>query len=143
MNRVDAQFLRRLSDVVEENLSDFEFDMNALAGEMAVSRRSLFRKLKAVTGCTPNSFVRDMRLKRAALLMQTSNMTILEITYAVGFSDLKHFRALFRDYFGTLPREYAKIACNGDRPVVPELAFGTFQLNFGTPAPRQMATGCA
>jgi transcriptional regulator GlxA family with amidase domain len=125
MNPLDAQFLRRLRDVVEKNLSDFEFDMDALAGKMAVSRRSLFRKLKVVTGCTPNSFVRTVRLKRAAQLLKTSKMTVLEITYAVGFSDLKHFRAVFRDSFGSLPGEYAKIPGNAGRPGNPELDFGT------------------
>jgi|HubBroStandDraft_1064217.scaffolds.fasta_scaffold43033_2 transcriptional regulator GlxA family with amidase domain len=136
MNQVDAQFLRRLSDAAERNLSDFKFDMDALAQEMAVSRRSLFRKLKAVTGCTPKSFVRNMRLKRAAQLLQTSNMTVLETTYAVGFLDLKHFRALFRDYFGMLPREYAKVAWNADTPALPEL-------DFSSSAPRPLAPGCA
>lgn len=143
MNQVDAQFLRRLNDVAERNLSDFEFDMDALAREMAVSRRSLFRKLKAVTGCTPNSFVRTMRLNRAAQLLKNSDMTVLEITYAVGFSDLKHFRALFRDYFGALPREYAKVAFNANGPSLPELDFGGFHLHFRMAAPRQLAPGRA
>lgn len=107
-NQVDAQFLRRTIEHVESHLSDFEFDVEAMARKLAVSRRQLFRKLKAVTGCTPNAFLRSMRLKRAARLLQESQMTITEITYAVGFSDLKHFRMVFREQFGVLPGEYSR-----------------------------------
>jgi DNA-binding response OmpR family regulator len=107
-NQIDAQFLRRTIDSVERHLSDFEFDIAALAQKMAVSRRQLFRKLKAVAGCTPNVFIRTLRLKRAAQLLGESAMTVTEITYAVGFSDLKHFRNVFREQFGVLPGEYPK-----------------------------------
>ena len=107
-NQVDAEFLRRTIDIIEGHLSDFEFDVVALAQKMAVSRRQLFRKLKAVTGCTPNVFIRTLRLKRAAQLLGETPMTVTEITYAVGFSDLKHFRAVFREQFGVLPGEYTR-----------------------------------
>ena len=107
-NQIDAQFLRRIIDTVESHLSDYEFDVEAMARLMAVSRRQLFRKLKAVTGCTPNALLRAMRLKRAARLLQESQMTITEIIYAVGFSDLKHFRTVFREQFGVLPGEYSR-----------------------------------
>jgi AraC-like DNA-binding protein len=73
---------------------------------MFMSRRQLFRKLKGVAGCAPNVFIRNLRLKRAAQLLREPRMTVTEITYAVGFSDLKHFRAIFREHFGVLPGEY-------------------------------------
>jgi DNA-binding response OmpR family regulator len=107
-NQPDAQFLRRALETVDRHLSDFEFDVEALAKKVAVSRRQLFRKLKAVTGGTPNALIRAMRLKRAAQLLKESQMTVTEITYAVGFSDLKHFRSLFLEHFGVLPGEYAR-----------------------------------
>jgi len=102
--------LQRLVATVDRHLSDFEFDVEALAKRMAMSRRQLFRKLKAVTGGTPHALIRAMRLKRAAQLLQESQMTITEVTYAVGFSDLKHFRTVFREQFGVLPGEYTKRA---------------------------------
>ncbi len=108
LNQVDAKFLRRAVETVEKYLSDFEFDVEGLAQGMAISRRQLFRKLKAVTGRTPNAFIRALRLKRAAQLLEQSQMTITEITYAVGFSDLKHFRTVFREQYGRLPGEYLK-----------------------------------
>ncbi len=109
-NQADAQFLRRALETVDRHLSDFEFDVEALAKKVAVSRRQLFRKLKAVTGGTPNALIRAMRLKRAAQLLRESQMTVTEITYAVGFSDLKHFRTVFKEQFGVLPGDYPKSA---------------------------------
>ena len=115
-NQADAQFLRRAIETVDRHLSDFEFDVEALAKQVAVSRRQLFRKLKAVTGGTPNALIRTMRLKRAAQLLNESQMTVTEITYAVGFSDLKHFRSVFLEHFGVLPGEYASKAHAGGIP---------------------------
>jgi AraC-like DNA-binding protein len=113
-NPADAQFLLRATETVDRHLSDFEFDVDALAKMVAVSRRQLFRKLKAVTGVTPNAFIRTMRLNRAAQLLKDSQMTVTEITYAVGFFDLKHFRALFLEQFGVLPSEYSRELGCGD-----------------------------
>jgi transcriptional regulator GlxA family with amidase domain len=106
-NQVDVQFLRHTIDTVEKHLSDFEFDVEALAAKMFMSRRQLFRKLKGVAGCAPNVFIRNLRLKRAAQLLKESKMTVIEITFAVGFSDLKHFRTIFREQYGVLPGDYA------------------------------------
>ncbi|HWD94328.1 MAG TPA: response regulator [Verrucomicrobiae bacterium] len=112
-NQMDAEFLRRVVSIVEKNLSDYEFDVKTLARLLAVSRRQLFRKFKAVAGCTPNAFIRDIRLKHAAQLLQETGLTVSEIIYAVGFSDPKYFRAVFRERFGVLPGEYAKAAKPG------------------------------
>jgi CheY-like chemotaxis protein len=109
-NQMDARFLQRTVDTVEKHLLDFEFDVETLSKKMFMSRRQLFRKLKGVAGCAPNVFIRDLRLKRAAQLLRESAMTVTEITYAVGFSDLKHFRTVFRDHFGLLPGEFGRRA---------------------------------
>jgi len=95
-------------EIVEKNLAEYEFDVESLAHQLALSRRQLFRKFKAVAGCTPNVFIRDIRLKRAAQLLRDSGMTVSEIIYAVGFSDPKYFRNIFRERFGVLPGEYNK-----------------------------------
>ena len=108
LNQTDARFLQRAIAVVEQNLSDFEFDVDALARNVAVSRRQLFRKLKALIDTTPKALIRSVRLKRSAQLLAESKMTITEITFAVGFLDVKHFRALFKQEFGVLPSEYLK-----------------------------------
>lgn len=107
-NQSDAKFIRRVIDLVEENMSDCDFDLEIMARKLAVSRRQLFRKLHAAAGCSPNTFIRTLRLKRAAQLLTESQMTVTEITYAVGFSDLKYFRNIFREYFGVAPGEFLK-----------------------------------
>jgi len=107
-NQMDAMFLRRTIETIEQHLADYEFDVEALAKKLAVSRRQLFRKLKAVVDRTPNSLIRNLRLNRAAQLLKESRMTVTEITYAVGFADLKHFRSVFREQFGVLPAEFNK-----------------------------------
>jgi CheY-like chemotaxis protein len=125
VSRTDALFLQRVMAVVDRNMSDFEFDVDALARSVAVSRRQLFRKLKGVVNTTPKAFIRSVRLKRAAQLLLHSEMTITEITFAVGFQDVKHFRALFKEQFGVLPSDYIKekesaSACVEAHPEAPD-----------------------
>jgi DNA-binding response OmpR family regulator len=102
------QFVRRVREVVEQHLSDSRFNAEDLARNLALSRRQLFRKFKGLTGQTPHGFLRSMRLQRAAQLLTGSEMTVMQITFAVGFDDLKHFRSVFRQYFGVLPSQFAK-----------------------------------
>jgi transcriptional regulator GlxA family with amidase domain len=78
-----------------------------------MSRRQLFRKFKVLAGCTPNVFIRNLRLERAARLLRNTRMTVLEITCAVGFCDPKYFRAMFREKYGILPSIYAKQSSSG------------------------------
>jgi AraC-like DNA-binding protein len=106
----DTQFLRRATETVEKYMSDFEFDVEALSRLLFVSRRQLLRKLTAVAGCAPNALIRKLRLKRAAELLKSSGLTVSEITYAVGFSDLKHFRKVFREQYGISPSDFARKA---------------------------------
>jgi len=113
VNQVDAHFLQRTLTAIEQNLSDFEFDVEALARSVAVSRRQLFRKLKAVVDLSPKALIRSVRLKRAGELLLESEMTVTEITFAVGFQDVKHFRTLFKEQFGVLPSEYIKSVIPG------------------------------
>ena len=92
---------------INENMADLYFDLEIMARRLAVSRRQLFRKLGAA-GCSPNFFIRTLRLKRAAQLLMESQLTVTEITYAVGFSDLNYFRTIFREQYGVAPGEYLK-----------------------------------
>lgn len=112
-DQADAQFLSRAIGVTEKNLSDFEFGIEKMARELAVSRRQLYRKIKAALDCTPNDFIRLLRLNRAAKLLGNSRLTVAEITHAVGFSDLKYFRTIFRRHFGVLPKNYSRKSVGG------------------------------
>jgi AraC-like DNA-binding protein len=106
-------FVKMVIISVEKHLSNYKFNIQSLAIDLRMSRRQLFRKFKDFTGCTPNVFIRNVRLERAAALLRNTRMTILEITYAVGLCDPKYFRALFRNKYGMLPSVYAKQSSYG------------------------------
>ena len=75
---------------------------------MGMSRTSLFRKTKAITGKNINEYITMVKLKKAASLIKDENYTISEATFEVGFSTTKYFRQLFKKEFGVVPSEYKK-----------------------------------
>ncbi|MBP6827263.1 MAG: response regulator, partial [Saprospiraceae bacterium] len=81
VNSLDEDFLRRMLDAVEKHMDESEFSIDDLARTMAMSRIQLYRKLKALTGETPNSFLRSIRLKRAAQLLATHRFQVSEVAY--------------------------------------------------------------
>jgi signal transduction histidine kinase/ligand-binding sensor domain-containing protein/DNA-binding response OmpR family regulator len=104
---MDQQFLQRAMDIVEKHIADAEFTTDTLAWEVGLSRMQLNRKLQALTDQPSCGFIRMLRLKRAAQLLQQSAGTVTEIAYDVGFNSLSHFAKAFREQFGQSPSEYA------------------------------------
>jgi len=104
----DERFLQKAIDVVENNISDPDLDIEHFAAEIGVSRMQLYRKLDALTEMTVKEFVRNIRLKRAAQLLVQKKLNVSEIAYAVGFKDLSHFRKCFKTEFGMSASEYAE-----------------------------------
>jgi signal transduction histidine kinase/ligand-binding sensor domain-containing protein/DNA-binding response OmpR family regulator len=104
----DEVFLRKAVEVVEKNIDDTELDIETFSKQMCVSRMQMYRKLSAITGMTVKEFIRDIRLKRAAELLDQKNLNVSEVAYAVGFKDLSHFRKCFREKFGMNATEYLK-----------------------------------
>jgi len=102
----DEKFLKRVIDVVEENIADSELDIENFALKVGVSRMQLYRKLHALTNMTVKEFIRDIRLKRAVQLLEQGNFNISEIAYKVGFKDLSHFRKCFKREYGMSATEY-------------------------------------
>ena len=103
---LDEKFLREILQIVEDNMDNFELSVEQVSREIGVSRMQLYRKLKALTGKSPNQLIRSIRLKRAAQLLSTQQYNVSEVTYMVGFQDLKYFRERFKEEFGTIPSEY-------------------------------------
>jgi AraC-like DNA-binding protein len=93
--------------VAEEFLGDSEFSAEQFSREVGLSRMQLHRKLVALTDQTTSDFLRTIRLKRAAQLLEAQMGNISEIAYSVGFSSLSYFSKSFRDHFGVQPTEYA------------------------------------
>ncbi|WP_153796305.1 hybrid sensor histidine kinase/response regulator transcription factor [Foetidibacter luteolus] len=98
---------KNLLEVVEKNLSNPEFTVEALSKELCMSRVVLYRKLIALTGLTPLEYIRVVRIKRGAQLLRESQLlTIAEIAYEVGFNDPKKFTKFFKQEFKMLPSQY-------------------------------------
>ncbi|RMG57427.1 MAG: hybrid sensor histidine kinase/response regulator [Bacteroidetes bacterium] len=103
----DKVFLDEVMKVVEDNLLNENLSRDFLAEAMAMSPSTLYRKLKGLTDLTTNAFIRSIRLKRAAQLLQQSQYNISEIAFQVGFNDLKYFRTCFKEQFGVNPSEFS------------------------------------
>ena len=102
----DEKFLKRVVDVIEENIADSELDIENFALKVGVSRMQLYRKLNALTNMTVKEFIRHIRLKRATQLLDQQKLNISEVAYQVGFKDLSHFRKCFKREFGMSASEY-------------------------------------
>ncbi len=106
LNSADELFIQLAMESIECNMTNPEFSVEELCRAVAMSRMQLYRKLKALTGLSANEFIRTMRLKRAAQLLEQNQLTVAEVTYEVGFSDLPYFRECFKKMFGVTPSEY-------------------------------------
>ncbi len=110
-NKVPAEykeFLKKCIDIIESNLDNADFTIKTFAQEMGMSHRSLYDKIKNISGQTLNAFIRSVRLRRAAVLMLTENTNIAQAAIQVGFEDQQYFRQQFVKLFGMTPSEYIK-----------------------------------
>ncbi|MEO0731810.1 MAG: ATP-binding protein, partial [Bacteroidota bacterium] len=105
---VDEQFLKTVITAVEERIDDGELDAEQLAHRVGVSRIQLYRKLKALTGQTVNQFIRAIRLRKAATLLKTGQLTVAEVAYQTGFKAPNHFSTYFREHFGISPTKFCE-----------------------------------
>ncbi|MBV6441592.1 MAG: Sensor histidine kinase RcsC [Saprospiraceae bacterium] len=96
-------FLQKIRTVVEDNLSDPDFEMPRLERALAMSRSQIYRKVKALTGKSPSLFIRSIRLHHGRRLLQTTNLTVSEIAYEVGYAALNNFSDAFLEEFGERP----------------------------------------
>lgn len=101
--QVEDPFLQKFLELVEKELSNPDLDMNQLSRSLGMSRSQVFRKLKALTGQSATVFIRSIRLQHAKQLLDTSELTISEIAYEVGFTSLNYFSAAFLEAFGERP----------------------------------------
>ncbi len=108
ISSLDEQFLSKIKKVVEKHIDDSNFSVEQLATALLMSRMQLYRKLKALTGKSPNKIIRNIRLQRAAQLLTTKQYNVSEVTYMVGYNDLKSFREQFKKEFGVSPSDYGE-----------------------------------
>lgn len=103
----DEELMERIMKVVNENLSDSDFNVEKMCDEVGVSRTQLHRKLKEMTGVPTSEFLRNIRLNEAARLIREHKINITRVSYMVGFANNSHFSTAFKKYFGMSPTEYA------------------------------------
>jgi AraC-like DNA-binding protein len=102
----ENKFLAKLKSILEDNLTDPDFNVSRLVTEIGMSRPVLFRKVKMLTGLSVIDLIRSTRLKKAEMLLKQKRMTISEVAFTVGFNDPKYFSKSFRSQFGMTPTEY-------------------------------------
>jgi len=99
----DEQFLTRLRQIIEENLSNEQFGVSDLAREIGMSRSNLLRKVTKATNQSVSQFIRQIRLEKAAEMLTTEPLTVSEISYRVGFGSPSYFIKCFREHYGYPP----------------------------------------
>ncbi|MBP7152231.1 MAG: helix-turn-helix domain-containing protein, partial [Paludibacteraceae bacterium] len=107
MNKSDEEFLQKLDDIIQENISNPDFNIEDLADHFFMSRASFYRKIKGILDLTPNEYLRVARLKKAAQLLKEGDHRITEICYMVGFNSPSYFAKCFQQQFGVLPKDFS------------------------------------
>lgn len=106
VNSLDEEFLKNTIKLIEEHIDDSSYSIELLSKDLHMSRMNFYRKIKALTNTTPNAFIRKIKMQRAAQLLKSKQYTVTEVTYKVGFSDLKYFRQKFKEEYGVSPSAY-------------------------------------
>lgn len=103
----DEKFLKEIIACIEKNIDNSEYTIDSLAADVVMSRMSLYRKMKSLTGQTPADFIRTVRLKTAAKLLKAGNCNVSEACYRTGFASPQNFTKHFKEMFGVLPSQYS------------------------------------
>ncbi|WP_062122286.1 hybrid sensor histidine kinase/response regulator transcription factor [Geofilum rubicundum] len=104
----DQSFINKFRHLLEDNYTESELNVEDLGRNMGLSRSQLYRKTKALTNYSPNELLRIMRLQKAQELINTSELSVSEIAYRVGFTSPSYFAKCFKDYYDKSPTDYQK-----------------------------------
>lgn len=105
--RYDADFLRRLTELIEENLSQSELDIKFIEDHLNMSRSTIFRRLKSLTGLSIVEYIRKIRLGNSRKML-SEGLAVSDTAYACGFNDVGYFRTLFKREFGVSPSQFRR-----------------------------------
>ncbi|MFO7933402.1 MAG: ATP-binding protein [Bacteroidales bacterium] len=106
--RKEDQFIKKLNEIVQDNLGDENFNIQFLCNKMAMSKSQLYRKFSALTNKSVAKYTRTLRLKKARELLQTTSMNITEVGYEVGMKSVSVFSKLFKEEFGYSPTDFVR-----------------------------------
>lgn len=104
---MDAHFMNELTLFIDRNIDEPMLNVEKLSDELNMSRVSLYRKIKSLTGLSAIEFIRGYKIKKAAELLLQSTYNVNEVCYKTGFSDVDYFRKCFKSQYGLSPKEYA------------------------------------
>ena len=107
MSKADKQFLNHCIELIEANLADPEFNVEKMSDLICMSRSNLHRKIKALSGMSSIDFIRTIKLKRAAELIQEGEHSIGEISEMIGIQSAAYFSKIFQKQFGITPKDFA------------------------------------
>jgi ligand-binding sensor domain-containing protein/signal transduction histidine kinase/DNA-binding response OmpR family regulator len=108
INATEQNFLNKIINIIEEHLTDPDFDVPTLSSKIGMSQPVLYKKIRALTDLSVNDFIKSLRLKKAMQLLKRNPGNISEIAYSVGFNDRKYFSLEFKKAFGKSPSEFIK-----------------------------------
>lgn len=101
----ESQFVEKFRTIIQGNLGNSDLNVETISHEMGISRAQLYRKIKSITGISPNDIIREARMKRADRLLETTDKSVSEIAYEVGFSSPSYFTKCYREFFGRTPNK--------------------------------------
>lgn len=110
---IDQQLIERAMKFVEQNIGNTDYGVEDLSADIGIERTYLYRKLQAILGQSPSEFIRSVRLKRAAHMLESSNLPVQQISYMVGFNMPRYFSTHFKEMFGLTPTQYAQMKRKG------------------------------
>ncbi len=105
---IENDFLKKITAIIEKNISNENFGVSELAREVGMSRSNLLRKIKSLTNLSVSLFIRQVRLKNAMEMLKQDSLNVSEVSYRVGFSSTSYFIKCFREYYGYPPGEVGK-----------------------------------
>lgn len=108
LSKIDREFLDRIDEHIKEHIQNDQIDVDNLAEGMNISTSTLYRKIKALTGLSPNEYIRKLRMTYAENLLLEGKFTIKEVGYRVGMNTTAYFRKCFKEEFGETPSEYLR-----------------------------------
>lgn len=108
MSKADEKLMNKIVEAIEENIENPNFGVEVLAEQVCMSRSSLHRKIKAISGTSPTDFIRLIRLKKASALIAEGSYRTGEVCYIVGINSPSYFIKLFQKQFGMTPKEFEK-----------------------------------
>ena len=102
----DKEFLDRFVELVDENIDNNDFTIDRICREMSIGRTNLYKKVRSLTGQSMGEFIRGLRLKKAAKILITEDVSISEVLYRVGINSNSYFTKSFKAQFGMTPTEF-------------------------------------